>query len=77
MFVSSAAMAIAACATTRDRWRWLVFTGGIGEHAAGLRAQICARLRLPGTEVVVVPADEERVMDEMTRTLLGSEAAIG
>jgi acetate kinase len=73
MFVSSAAMAIAACATTLDRWRWLVFTGGIGEHAAAVRAQICGRLRLDGVEVLVVPADEERVMDEMTRTLLSSE----
>jgi acetate kinase len=29
MFVSSAAMAIAATATTLDRWQWLVFTGGV------------------------------------------------
>jgi acetate kinase len=72
MFVSNAAMAIAACATTLESWRWLVFTGGVGEHAASIRDQICARLRLDGTEVVVVPADEERVMDEMTRDLLGS-----
>jgi acetate kinase len=72
MFVSSAAMAIAACATTLDSWRWLVFTGGVGEHAACVREQICARLRLEGTEVLVVPADEERVMDEITRNLLGS-----
>jgi acetate kinase len=72
MFVSSAAMAIASCATTLDQWRWLVFTGGVGEHAAGVRDLICDRLRLAETEVVVVSADEERVMDEMTRSLLGS-----
>jgi acetate kinase len=72
MFVSSAAMAIAACATTLDEWRWLAFTGGVGEHARSVRDQICARLRLEGTEVEVVPADEERVMDEMTRSLVGS-----
>jgi acetate kinase len=72
MFVSSAAMAIAACATTLDDWQWLVFTGGVGEHAATVRARICARLRLADTQVVVVPADEERVMDEMTRSLVGS-----
>jgi acetate kinase len=72
MFVSNAAMAIAACATTLESWRWLVFTGGVGEHASSVRDQICARLRLDGTEVVTVPADEERVMDEMTRDLLGS-----
>jgi acetate kinase len=73
MFVSSAAMAIAASATTLDRWRWLVFTGGVGEHAIAVRAQICDRLRLEGVEIVVVPADEERVMDEMTRTLMNSD----
>jgi hypothetical protein len=43
----------------------------VGEHAAPVRDQICARLRLSGVEVVIVPADEERVMDEMTRDLLG------
>jgi acetate kinase len=72
MFASSAAMAIAACATTLDKWRWLVFTGGVGEHAASVRDDICARLRLDGIEVVIVPADEERVMDDLTRNLLGS-----
>jgi acetate kinase len=72
MFASSAAMAIAACATTLDTWRSLVFTGGVGEHAETVRAQICARLRLAETDVIVVPADEARVMDEMTRGLLTS-----
>jgi acetate kinase len=77
MFVSSAAMAIASCATTLDHWRWLVFTGGVGEHAAGVRDLICERLRLAETEVVVVPADEERVMVEMTKSLMGSAHPIG
>jgi acetate kinase len=77
MFVSSAAMAIASCATTLDDWRWLVFTGGIGEHASSIRAQICARLRLADTEVVVMPADEERVMDEMTRSLVSPRSRPG
>jgi acetate kinase len=72
MFVSSAAMAIAACGTTLDEWRWLVFTGGVGEHVDSVRTRICARLRLEQTEVVVVPADEERVMDEMARTLVSA-----
>jgi acetate kinase len=70
MFVANAAMAIAACATTLDRWRWLVFTGGIGEHAGPVRQQICDRLRLGETKVAVVPANEELVMDVMTRELL-------
>jgi acetate kinase len=76
VFVSNAAMAIAASATTLDRWRWLVFTGGVGEHAAGVRSRICARLRLDGVEIAVVPADEERVMDEMARTLMSSETQV-
>ena len=71
MFVQSAAMAIAACATTLDHWQTLVFTGGVGEHDEWLRARICDRLRCDGVEIVVVPADEERVMDRLTRALLG------
>ncbi len=88
MFVRAAAMAIAASAVTLDRWDALVFTGGIGERAAGLRDRICARL-LPlrggpaatvgavdrlaatGVRVLVVPADEDGVLDRSARDLLG------
>ena len=77
IFAANAAMAIAACATTLENWRWLVFTGGVGEHAGPVRDQICARLRLSGVEVVIVPADEERVMDEMTRDLLAAVSPSG
>lgn len=70
MFVTSASMAIAACATTLDRWDHLVFTGGIGEHATSVRDRIVHRLRLGDTAVDVVPADEERVMDQETRRVL-------
>jgi acetate kinase len=73
MFVRDVAMAIAACATTLDDWASLVFTGGIGEHAADIRARIVARLRCNGVDVLVVPADEERVMDLQTRELLVSQ----
>jgi acetate kinase len=44
IFVNSAAMAIASCATTLDHWQALVFTGGVGEHAEPVRERICARL---------------------------------
>jgi acetate kinase len=74
MFVYSAAMAIASCATTLDGWDTLVFTGGIGEHAADVRGRICARLRLDGVQVAVVAADEERVMDRLVRDLIGAPA---
>ena len=41
----------------------LVFTGGIGEHAAPVRDAIVARLRFLGTfEVLVIKANEERIM---------------
>ncbi|GAA3885482.1 hypothetical protein GCM10022243_57900 [Saccharothrix violaceirubra] len=71
VFVRSAAMAIASCATTLDDWRALVFTGGIGEHAAGLRDRITCRLPLPrlGVAVHVVESDEELVMDHQARLL--------
>ncbi len=68
LFVRSAAMSIAACATTLDDWRTLVFTGGIGEHAEATRAAILARVRPPGTvQVRVVPADEEGELDLIAR----------
>lgn len=44
IFVGNAAMAIAACASTLQDWQTLVFTGGVGEHAAQIRDDICARL---------------------------------
>lgn len=44
IFTSSAAMAIASCASTLDSWQTLVFTGGVGEHAEPVRERICARL---------------------------------
>lgn len=70
VFARSAAMAIAGCATTLNRWDSLVFTGGVGEHADALRASIVARLHLPATvRVRVVEADEEAEMDRIARRL--------
>jgi acetate kinase len=71
IFIRSAAMAIASCATVLDRWSALVFTGGVGENAETIRAEICARLGLTGVEVLVVPADEESVLDRLARELVG------
>jgi acetate kinase len=50
MFVRRAAAAIAAAATSLPVLDAIVFTGGIGEHAAPIRARIAARLA-----VVAVP----------------------
>ena len=44
LFVRRAAAGIAAAATTLPALDALVFTGGIGEHAASVRTRICARL---------------------------------
>ncbi len=44
MFVRRAGAAIAAASTTLDKVDAVVFTGGIGEHAASVRSRICARL---------------------------------
>jgi acetate kinase len=46
MFVRRAAAGIAAAATTLARIDAVVFTGGIGEHAAKVRARIWERLHL-------------------------------
>lgn len=75
IFVRDCAMAIAACATTLDDWRTLVFTGGIGEHNAAVRDAICQRLRLRDVEVRVIAADEERVLDRHARAVLAAAGA--
>ena len=80
---------MAACALALDRFDTLVFTGGIGEHAAEIRDRVCrsllslraaepaapvpdpvAALESTGIRVLVVPADEQAVMDDEARRLL-------
>ena len=49
----------------------LVFTGGIGEHAATVRARIVQRLAfLPGFAVRVIAADEARMIGRHTLRLI-------
>ena len=48
MFVARAAAAVGAAATSLPRLDALVFTGGIGEHAAGVRSGIVGRLEALG-----------------------------
>ncbi len=48
LFVRRAAAGIAAAATELPRLDAIVFTGGIGEHAAPIRARIVARLGVLG-----------------------------
>lgn len=56
----------------------LVFTGGIGEHAAPVREAIVERLRFLGPfEVLVVKANEERVMAVEAVDLLSRAGLLG
>ncbi len=56
IFVRRAAAGIAVAATSLPRLDALVFTGGIGEHAADVRAQIVDRLAALHIEPLGVPA---------------------
>lgn len=68
VFVRSVAQAVAAAAAALDGWDTLVFTGGVGEHAAEVRDAVTARLaHLGRPRVVVVPTDEEVVLDRQAR----------
>ena len=52
----------------------LVFTGGVGEHAAPLRDGIVERLCFLGAfEVIVIKANEERVMALQALICLAAE----
>jgi acetate kinase len=57
MFVDRAAAGIAAAATALPRLDGLVFTGGIGEHAGRVRADIVRRLGVLGLEPVEASDD--------------------
>jgi acetate kinase len=55
MFVRHAAGGVAAAATSLPRLDGLIFTGGIGEHAAAVRARILERLAILGPPSVAGP----------------------
>jgi acetate kinase len=59
MFVRRTAGYVAAAATSLRRLDVIVFTGGIGEHAADVRAQIVARLGVLGVGPIGAQAVEE------------------
>jgi acetate kinase len=70
VFVRSAAGAIAAAATALPRFDALVFTGGIGEHAASVRTEIVRRLGSVG-----VPNIDDRSSDG-DRVLVSAPIAV-
>jgi acetate kinase len=59
MFVVRAAAGIAAAATSLPAVDGLVFTGGIGEHAAGVRAAIVGGLAVLGIRAIADGAVDE------------------
>ncbi len=63
MFCYRARMAIGALAAALGGVETLVFTGGIGEHAAPVRDEICAGLgHLAIPETLTMATDEERMI---------------
>ncbi|MFL6099421.1 MAG: acetate/propionate family kinase [Actinomycetales bacterium] len=73
LFVRSTATAVVTCALVLDRFDTLVFTGGVGEHAAVVRERVMALLSRIGArpaETCVVAADEQIVIDSEVRRLL-------
>ena len=71
MFCYQARKAVGALAAALQGLDALVFTGGIGEHAAAVRERICAGLlHLGAFAVHVVPADEERVIARHVQALV-------
>lgn len=59
LFVRRAAAGIAAAATSLPALDALVFTGGIGEHATGVRARIVERLAIMGPSMRVTGPEPE------------------
>jgi acetate kinase len=70
MFCYQAAKTIASMAAALHGLDVLVFTGGIGEHAAPLRDEICAHLKFLGDfQVRVLPAQEDLQIARITERL--------
>jgi acetate kinase len=72
IFVRRAAECIAAAATSLPRLDAIVFTGGIGENAAGVRARIVARLAPIGVESI----SEEAVSEDAVISAPGSSPSV-
>lgn len=74
-YAFKAAQHVAAMAVSLGGLDGIVFTGGIGEHAAPVREAILRQLAFLGPfDVLVMPANEERMMAIHARALLASLA---
>ena len=70
-FALKVAQFAAAMAVSMGGIDGIVFTGGIGEHAAPVRAAIVERLRFLGDfQVLTIPANEERIMAVQAQALV-------
>jgi len=73
MFCYQVRKTIASMAAVLNGLDLLVFTGGIGEHAAEVRADVCAGLTFLGSfHTQVLPAQEELQIARITARLLAS-----
>jgi acetate kinase len=70
MFCYSVRKQIAAMIAALEGVDRLVFTGGIGEHDAAARAEICAGLAWAGVEGAVLPSQEDEQIARHTRALI-------
>jgi acetate kinase len=72
IFVRRAAECVAAAATSLRRLDAIVFTGGIGENAASIRARIVARL----ASMAVAPIDARPTKEDGPLSAPGSKPAV-
>jgi acetate kinase len=71
MFCYQVRKAIASMAAAMGGLDLLIFTGGIGEHADGLREEICSGLNFfESFEIRVVPAQEDLQIARITARLV-------
>jgi len=75
MFALHAAAGIAGAATSLPRLDAIVFTGGIGEHASTVRAQIVARLGVVGAPAIpALETGQDRILASGPVAVLRVEA---
>jgi acetate kinase len=75
VFTYAVAKAVAAMAAALGGLDALVFTAGIGENRADVRAAVTERVRHLGAEVLVVPAREDVVAARHARAVLSKVTA--
>lgn len=72
IFCYRIAKTIGALAVGLGGLNCLVFTGGIGEHAASLRKKILHQLPFKNFKTLVIPTDEEKYIAQLTKSTVES-----